>query len=99
MNIRTIRSDIPNDRLIIGCVRDTQIIVGEMAFQAFASALYSKLLSKAEVDFMVAAGCSGAWEAIAKMQPLFGLDEFGSPCFVEAGILRPKEDKQEVDGA
>lgn len=86
-----VRNDIPDHKLVLGCIRDGQVHTGVGAFQLFASGFYSKILTVAEVKFMVACNAGHQWEQLLIGQPLFGIDENNSPCFVEGGLIIPKE--------
>lgn len=85
-----VRNDLQEHQLIVGATRDSQIHMGTSAFQLFASGLFDKLISLAEAKFMVACNSGPQWEQLVAQAVIFGLNEFGLPCFVEGGLLAPK---------
>lgn len=85
-----IREDLVEARIIIGCTRDSQIHTGATAFSLMASGLYDKLISRAEAKFMAACDVGEAWKQLLEQPAIFGLDEYGTPCFVKGGLAQPK---------
>jgi len=86
-----VRDDIPDHNLIVGVTRDSQIHTDTGAFQLFVSGLADKLISVAEAKFMVACNAGPQWEQLLAKAAIFGINEFGVPCFVKGGLLASKE--------
>lgn len=85
-----IREDISDHKIIIGCVRDSLIHIGENAFQLLASGLFDKTITLDEAKFMAACDVGPQWAALSEQIPIFGIDENGSPCFIKGGLVKPK---------
>ncbi len=80
---------LPDHQLIVGCTRDSQIHAGAAAFTLLANGLYDRLLTLADVKFMVACGVSESWKNLLDYPPLCGIDKHGTFCFVKDGLCQP----------
>ncbi len=86
-----IRDCLPDTNIILGCVRDSQVHVGQPAFQMIVSGLHDKMITLADAKFLEACDSTGSWSSIRASQPIMGFDEDGAPCFVKGGLVSPNE--------
>lgn len=96
-------SDYTSEQIVVGCVRDSQIHIGDPAFRLIINGTYDKLIFRNQAEFIAKCMPNSAWEKLLEVPPLFACFDTGEWAFLTDGFCKPgmyklpEEDKQIVE--
>jgi hypothetical protein len=88
-----IHDDIPDERLVVGVMKDSQVLTDTFAVYQIKENDFDQLITKTLAETMATSEDKNAdkWLKISKAPALLGILEDGSICFVKGGLFQPSK--------